>query len=237
MLTADGKWIPEPSGETLINSVEELEAMVNERGFMPFFKCRAPGLSVEEYSPGDSWWSGNAARDPWEWRATVAERGNIAYAKVFENKAGFISREWYPLFASYRRSGYDFDSRWDDGMATRRDKLIMDVLENGDSLPSFELKRLAGFGKDGEKGFEGTMQKLMMQTYVTIRGFKRRLNSKGEEYGWPVALYSTPEALFGHELVASSYNTGTDEARRLLIEKLTQYSSSISAADARKLIG
>ena len=36
--------------------------------------------------------------------------GKVAYGKFFDKKAGFISLEWLPYFANYRRSGYDFDA-------------------------------------------------------------------------------------------------------------------------------
>jgi hypothetical protein len=50
----------------------------------------------------------------------------VAYGKFFGNKAGFISLKWLPYFANFRRSGYDFDSRYQDGLAERREKKIMD---------------------------------------------------------------------------------------------------------------
>ena len=37
----------------------------------------------------------------------IAAGGRIAYGKFFDRKAGFISREWLPVFANYRRDGYD----------------------------------------------------------------------------------------------------------------------------------
>ena len=38
--------------------------------------------------------------------------------------------------------------------------------DNADSeIYSNELKKQAGFGKDGEKGFDGAITNLMMQTY------------------------------------------------------------------------
>ena len=62
-----------------------------------------------------------------------------------------IHRQWLPYFANYRRSGYDFDSRYEDGLATYREKVIMDyyIGEDGegdmlwkqDAILSTELKR------------------------------------------------------------------------------------------------
>ena len=57
----------------------------------------------------------------------------------------------------------------------------------------FELKRQAGFGKGGEKNFEGTVTDLQMGSYLLIRDFRRRANKKGFPYGWHISVYSTPE--------------------------------------------
>ena len=50
----------------------------------------------------------------------------MVYGKLFDGKAGFISRAWFPHFANWRRDGYDFDSRWDEELATMRQKRIID---------------------------------------------------------------------------------------------------------------
>lgn len=47
------------------------------------------------------------------------------------SQAGFISKAWFPHFANYRRDGYDFDSRWDEELASMRAKRIMDQFGEG----------------------------------------------------------------------------------------------------------
>ena len=64
--------------------------------------------------------------DPWEWREIIARSGKVAYGKFFDKKAGFISKQWFPYFANFRRDGYDFDALWDDEKASIRQKKIMD---------------------------------------------------------------------------------------------------------------
>jgi len=46
----------------------------------------------------------------------------------FHGKAGFISAEWFPDFANYRRDSYDFDARYEDGLARYQDKQVYDIL-------------------------------------------------------------------------------------------------------------
>lgn len=73
----------------------------------------------------------------------------------------------------------------------------MDQFTVKDGLYSFELKHLAGFGKEGEKNFEGTVTDLQMGGYLLIRDFRQRLNKKGRPYGWPISVYAPSGELSG----------------------------------------
>ena len=203
-----------------IRSWSELIDWIDEVGFVPLFKNEIQGFSVEENTSDLFWWSGDPEQDPWEWRELIARSGKIAYGKFFDNKAGFISKKWFPHFANYRRDGYDFDSRWDEELATFRSKRIMDQFLEKDELFSNELKKLAGFGKNGLKNFDGTITSLQMQCYVIIRDFRRKVNKKGLEYGWPLSVYSTPEALWGYEHIASEYHQSPNESKRILYQQV-----------------
>ena len=181
-----------------IHTVEQAIEYINEIGFLPLFKNEIPGFSLEERTVPEYWWSGDIERDPWEWREIIARTGQVAYGKFFDKKAGFISKEWLPYFANYRRDGYDFDALWDDEKASMKQKKIMDLFaeENADAeLYSSEVKQRAGFGKDGEKNFDGTVTDLEMKTYLCVRDFRQRKNKKGETYGWAIAVYATPEQI------------------------------------------
>lgn len=203
-----------------IRTRHELVDWINEVGFVPLFKNEIPGFSVEEHTSDLFWWTDDPAQDPWKWRELIARSGEVAYGKFFGGKAGFISKEWFPHFANRRRNGYDFDSRWDEELASIRCKKIMDQFSNRDELYSNELKQLAGFGKGGEKNFDGTVTELQMQTYLIVRDFRKRLNKKGFEYGWPISVYTTPEALWGYDYVTSAYSTAPDESGQLILNQL-----------------
>lgn len=221
MIAIDGKWTMEGldrSDNSRIKTIDELKDYIDNDGFLPFFKGGIEGFSLEERTASDAWWSGDKTEDPWMWREVIANEGNIAYGKLFRGKAGFVSRKWFPIFATYRRDGYDFDSRYEDGLVSRRQKKIVDVLNVYDMLPSYELKKLAGFGKEGEKNFDGTMADLQMSTYVIIRSFRRKRNKKNQEYGWAVADYMLSEKLFGTEYVRSAYGMPAKEAKTRIIE-------------------
>ncbi len=188
-----------------IRSYEELINWINEIGFLPLFKNEIDGFSVEEHTAGFCWWSGDPEQDPWIWREIIARSGRVAYGKFFGKKSGFISLEWLPVFANYRRDGYDFDARWDDELANRRSKKIMDCFDLKDEYTGLELKRAAGFGKDGEKNFDGIVSDLQMQTYLVIKDFRRKKNKRGIEYGMPVSVYAKPEDVWGYASISANY--------------------------------
>lgn len=94
------------------------------------------------------------------------------------------------------------------------------IVCNNTELFSFDIKKLAGFGKGGEKGFEGTMTQLQMQTYLCACDFRKRLNKKGAEYGWNVAVYSMPEKLWGYDHVTSAYGESPEESWERIVKHM-----------------
>jgi hypothetical protein len=112
----------------------------------------------------------------------------------------------------------------------------MGVLADHGTLPSQEIKRLAGFGRGGEKGFEGVMAALQMQTYITVRGFERKLNKLGQEYGWPASLFSSTESLFGEDHL-DACDLEPQEAKEALVEQIQVVLPGVSGSEAEKFIG
>ena len=145
---------------------------------------------------------------------------HIKQRKFFGKKAGFISRAWFPHFANWRRDGYDFDSRWDEELAPMRQKRIMDCFSIQEEWFSFALKQRAGFGKGGEKNFEGTVTDLQMGGYLLIRDFRQRINKRGALYGWPLSIYTTPEALWGYDHISSAYSVDPAESKTMIYEQV-----------------
>ena len=88
-------------------SWRELAERVNELGFLPLFRNEVRGFSAEELTWGQPWWSGDPEEDPWYWRESIARSGAVAYGKFFAGKAGFLSLDWLPVFANWRRDGYE----------------------------------------------------------------------------------------------------------------------------------
>ncbi len=251
MAVEDGAWIMkgvEWDNPECIHTIEELEKYIGEVGFLPLFANGVEGFSVEEWTDPYCWWCDDEKVDPWRWREIIARRGKIAYGKFFDKKAGFISLEWLPYFVNARRDGYDFDSAWEDGRVSRREKVIMDLLtdkdEDGDiiftdenRILSTNLKKMAGFGKGGLKNYQGITTGLMMQLYLVIVDFRRRVSKKGEEYGMPVSIMLPPEAIWGYETVTSAYDEKPEESWQRIFDHVKWMYEEAADRDIEKLIG
>ena len=219
----NGEWILHGiRGPGQIRTPEELEDRVRELGFLPLFENEVKGFSVEEHTNPADWWTDREDRDPWSWREQIARRGSVAYGKFFGGRAGFVSLDWFPRFANLRRDGYDFDALWEEGKAKGKMKRIMDLFPGREERFSNEVRRLAGFGSEGEHGFEGTVTALEMMTYLVIRDFRSRLNKAGVPYGWHIAVLCTPEARWGEDMVTSAYGEDPAESRRAILAYLGQ---------------
>lgn len=208
-----------------VRSAEELRNVVNEVGCLPLFKSAVPGFSVEDITP-EGYWFSDEVEGPWNWRIELAASHDIAYAKLFGGKYGFVSMKMYPHLANYRREGYDFDARVDDGLVRDTERRLYALIEGGMQL-SMELRRaFAG------KGFESALAALQMRTYVTCAGFERRRNRQGIPYGWEIARYEVAENRFGG-ICAAQYDVEPEESLNAMIEMLSGY---LSPKDARVLL-
>ena len=230
-----------------IRTWRELVNWINEVGFLPLFANEVAGFSAEEHVSPNFWWTGDREQDPWEWREIIAASHEAAYGKFFDNKAGFISLAWLPCFANFRRNGYDFDARWEDGRASAREKKIMDFFLGEDvdgnsvfrdeKILSTDLKRLAGFGKNGEKNFPGIVTQLQMETYLVISEFRRRENRRGEAYGMPVSILLPPESIWGYDMVTASYSVEPKASWKRILHRVLELFPHADRRDVIQLLG
>lgn len=108
----------------------------------------------------------------------LACRGVVAYGKLFAKKASLVSWEWYPDLPNCR-CGYDFDTRYEDGLVSHREKRMMDVLLREGLILSKDMKRLAGYGSGDLKDFGTGMTNPQMQANVTVHSFEYAHNKYG----------------------------------------------------------
>ena len=223
--------------DIFIRTRRDLENAVREYGFVPLFANSVPGFSVEENVDPRAWYSsGDSSWPVWEWKGPVIRDTGCAYGKFFEKKAVFASPEWYAELANYRRDGYDFDARFDDGLAPLRDKELYDLLDSNAPVLSKHLKAIGDYRKGGKKGFDTVITKLQEQCYVLISDFVYEHDSKGNTYGWGVAEYSTPERFFGESFSRNVYKRSPHASYLLLKKHLCSMLPQASESDIERIL-
>lgn len=225
----------DPTDPGALRSPEDAKALIRRIGFLPLFSNSIPGFSIEEHVPAENWWTGDPQTDPWEWRMILAADEAIAYGKFFNKTAGFISKDFFPVLANYRRNGYDFDALFEDELASYRSKKIMDVFAcddegRGKEMLSSEIRELAG--KD-----EATLTELQMQTYLIVSAFRQRKNKKGQLYGWHLSVYETPETKWGRDVIASGYKEDPVKSWKTIVSRMKTHFPEAGEEQVRKLLG
>ena len=223
--------------ELTVRTKQDLIEAVRKYGFVPLFANSVPGFSVEEHAVPEVWYSAGSSDWPvWDWKGPVIRECGCAYGKFLEKKAVFISREWFPDFANWRRDGYDFDARWDDGLASYGDRDLYELLEKNAPVVSTALKALGGYGKGGRKGFETSITRLQAQGYILIDDFVYPKNKQGEPYGWGLAQYSTPEKFFGLSFRKTLYDRAPEESYARILAHFRTILPQAGETQLRKLL-
>ena len=222
----------------IIDSKQHLIDAVNKFGFLPFFSNSIEGFSVEEHVTRDCWYHSESGEwSAWEWKGPVIRETGCAYGKFFEKKACYISPEWFPDFANYRRDGYDFDARYEDGLSNYRDKVLYELLDNSAPVISKRLKTLGNYKKGGNKGFDTIISRLQAQGYVIISDFVYMKDRFGNPYGWGVAEYSTPERFMGESFTERVYDKSPEESYKKLLAHFCKLFPNEDIKTLKKFLG
>ncbi len=218
-----------------IRTKEDLKQAVRDLGFLPFFANEIPGFSIEENCAPETYFS----KQPgvWEWKGPVIQELGCAYGKFFAKKAAFISARWFPDFANYRRDGYDFDARVDEGLANSAEEYLYNIIASRHSILSKDAKAIGGYvrpkikGPDAwepRKGFDTLITKLQMQCYVTTANFEYEVDKNGEFYGWGIARYATPEEFFGRRFTDKVYQRTPEESYERILRHMKKILPGVS---------
>ena len=222
-----------------VRTKQDLIDAVREYGIVPYFSTSVPGFSLEEHcSPSVLFSDGDD--DTWAWKGPVIQETGCAYGKFFEKKAAYVSREVFLDLANYRRDGYDFDSRYDDGLARFQDKQLYDLIDASAPVLSKALRETGGYAysgrwqkTDGKKGFDTIITRLQMECYLVVADFTYMTDKKGNPYGWGVARYTTPEKYYGKSFTRAVYQRKPEESKERL---LTHFRRILPRANEKQLL-
>lgn len=167
------------------------------------------------------WHTGDKETDPWEWRMRVLdERNDVAYAKFFFRKSGYITRDWYPYFFACRRGSMDFVDMYLEGRISNEAKRIYTCIEEQEVMPLHELKKSAGFGKENKSRFDRGLVELQMNFFVTICGRRHKVSAEGKPYGWDSTAFCRTEDFWAPEVLRTASAVSSKEAAERIREQV-----------------
>ena len=187
-----------------------------------------------QYETPVCWHTGDPETDPWEWRIRVLdERDDIAYAKMFFRKSGFVTRQWAPYFLAVRRGGSTLEEEYEDGLISRPAKRIYETILSNEVLPLHAIKQLGGFSKEEKSSFERALIELQMKMYITMCGTQQKFSKKGEEYGWSSTVFCTTESFWGGEIFEEAIKIN----KQVAIQRITEQIELLNPdADKKKIL-
>ena len=176
----------------------ELMQLIQQMGFLPLLDSGIRGYSAEEMADDDCRYvvlpDGGWDWPLWKWKGPVVTEGNCVYGKFFAQKAGFISREWWPDFMNYRRATHPQPQE-----GSIEEAILLTLQEQG-SMITRELRAACGFtGPKMRSKFDGYVTRLQMGCYIVTEDFVYPVDKHNREYGWGWSLLTTPEQLIGRE--------------------------------------
>ncbi len=81
------------------------------------------------------------------------------------------------------------------------------------------------------------MTGLQMGGYLVIRDFRRRINRRGLPYGWPISVYTTPEALWGYGHVTSAYGVSPAESKERIFRQIQEHFPEAAETELAAVLG
>lgn len=217
----------------IIKGKDDMAAIVEKYGFLPFFSSSIPGFSVEELSSPEVWFPPKG-EGVWEWKDDVISMTGGAYGRFFHSRPAFVSREFFTLLAAYRRDGYDYEGFSGDGHATRSERTVYEKLEETDSEVSTYLRLQT---KLSRSTFDKAVAGLQMQTFAVISGFDYKRSKDGRNYGWGLARYALADTFFGPDFEDDIDRYLPEDAYEALIDHILSRFSGCDRSDAVRLLG
>ncbi|MCB0207139.1 MAG: hypothetical protein KDH89_20145, partial [Anaerolineae bacterium] len=174
---------------TMLTTYEDFIARVEALGFMTLSPLlpRLPSLGGET---AESQWHTGLETDPWRWKDRVAEEKRLAYGCILGKHKGFVARRLYPVFYAAYHPTLSMPERWARGTVSQRSWQLWQLFEERGTLNISQVRQTLGVsGKQGASAVDTTIRQLQQEYYITVDGNDRKVNAKGEFYGWPVNRY------------------------------------------------
>lgn len=225
-----------------VRTKQDLIDAVREYGVIPYFESSIPGFSLEEHCHPLMLFN-DTEDNSWFWKGPVIRETGCAYGKFFGKKAAYVRRDLFLDLANYRRDGYDYDARYEDGLARYQDKQLYDLISENAPVVSKVLRKTGGYAysgrwqkTDGIKGFDASVTRLQEQCYVIVSDFVFTVDKSGNKRGWGAAEYSIPEKFMGSDFSDNVYRRTPAESYELLVDYLRALLPDASEKEIKRFL-
>ena len=204
----------------MLRTYSEFIERVNLLGFFPFcgqFLKDFPTLQSE--TKEEQWHTGDAETDPWQWKDRAAENKELAFGCILGGYKGFVSKRLYPLFYAACSSRDSVEARYEDGELPRSAWELYQLFADGAVLSTADVRKTLGVTqKAGAGRTDAALKELQKEFVITVCGKKRKVSSKGLEYGWPANTYCLVENWAPADWLRGTEKLNPDDARGRILD-------------------
>ncbi len=153
-----------------VRTDREAARWVAARGFAPLAPvdgCSLPSVSDADTN-GGSWEVTDGA---WRWKNTLPEARVCVYTKFFRGGGTFVSWDYLPHFYALYATGRSATDDYQDGLLSRLEKHLLDLVEEAGPLDSRELWKRIRVEHGGPRSrFLGALAQLQKTFRLTVCG-------------------------------------------------------------------
>ena len=174
-----------------------------------------------------------AARDGWswwDWKQTLPRRKACYYAKILRRRGTFVSWDWYPFFHAAYAERRSYRRLYRDGLLSREEKLILDLLADRGPLMTGDIRLAFGApSKQNTRRAKSLLVDLQRRFLITAAG--------GSTKGWSHHRWDLVERWVPARHLAAAQSISPAEARVQLVAQFCRNMHVTTAADIAWLFG
>ena len=221
----------------MLTTYEEFIARVEALGFM-MLSPLLPGLPSLGGETAESQWHTGLDSDPWRWKDRVAEEKRLAYGCILGGNKGFVTERMYPIFYAAFHPMLAMPERWACGTVSQTTWQLWQLFEEKSILNISQVRQSMGVTrKQGASAVDAAIRQLQQEYYITVDGNDRKVNAKGEFYGWPVNRYCRVVEWAPAGWLDSIKDWTVEDARESILDTGVAMANGLNRQDLAKKLG
>lgn len=215
------------TAESCCRSEKDALEFINDLGFAWLIDLSEADLpSVHKASPQP--YSGDVynfyASSWWDLKQTLPGRKKCYYAKVLRGRGTFISWESFPFFYAVYGSTNDYQDDYRQGILSREEKRILDLIARHPAISSRDLRKKFGpIGKDVTRAMDRALLNLQETFRITVAG--------GSLEGWSLHNWALVEDWVKPEYLELAAGIEVSAAKKELILRYVLMTVAASVGD------